>query len=979
MKNSKRRGAVKVLFDFSLSKYFIDATYIQVPNVILRPAQASGSNTRNTRQTSPPRVGLHEEEVKEGDLDLGVGNKPFHGIVLCATGDLDKRTLFLRAQELGAIRANDFTDQVTHLVADAPGSAKYKCAVERNLPILNATWVEECYETWLNGDIVDLERSIDNHRLLIFSGVNLCLTGMEDLAMRTKIHTLLMKQGGVYLKSLGNTATHLLCCASDNSPKITWAKDYNRTQARGGGIRLVWEEWLWDSLEFGGRWDESEYDIINPRPARKSLSQISESVYQNPSIFPAATLSQRTPLPRSIPTSSLLGDDPPEYGQTLKHRDVGLRIFSNIVQQRVCVGSDGAQKRTENYVDSTQHSQPQRAADPRKQHQEITLKPVYRENEDADTESASALTRLANHRATSFANTRESQSRQPFQRAVSHASNLAVAPQISFMGGPSTAITSSASQIFVGYTFRAFGEAQGCTLRTAIEDCGAQWLTDGEQDADFLIVRLVSGGLFWQQETDVNERAKFRTECWVERCIFEERICAPDEHVVFTPLKIDTPVEGSENLYVSLSGLDSAETCWTKRLVRAIGGNLALTFSRRSTHLLCPSRQGAKYDKAREWGVTVVDVDWLFTIATTGVILPSKKKGYEGCDVDAMTVDKDIRPRVDSKGKEKARELDDGDGAIVDITNGASQDLQFSNLAGTSLTFGHSSLNAKRLTPHCIPRSSSLSSPVFQMDLDSALPPDLGTDPGLTFGKPATLLSGPSFESTNSKLGPTPPSPQIIHTPSRSSLLTTPHSKQKALTRRFSAAEIEKDKRMTQIASSHSPSPLKIPAKATPVTSPLAISETRGLRTAITALLGKRGTEVREELDGPQKPQGRSSKRPRLPSRVTTDSEPRRGLSPALSLINTDSPPFLCLPPHEEGDIFIEEGQSSLRVIYEDPGQRAEKQKLIALFEKGSASNAQGSKSDGVQEDKGLEHTDGRSKTAPKRKLVRRTTRSSGS
>ena len=53
-----------------------------------------------------------------------------------------------------------------------------------------------------------------------------------------------------------------------------------------------------------------------------------------------------------------------------------------------------------------------------------------------------------------------------------------------------------------------------------------------------------SGGVFWREEGDEHERAKYRTECWVEQCIFEERICAPNEHITFTPLKVNTPVEG---------------------------------------------------------------------------------------------------------------------------------------------------------------------------------------------------------------------------------------------------------------------------------------------------------------------------------------------------------------------------------------------------------------------------------------------------
>lgn len=41
------------------------------------------------------------------------------------------------------------------------------------------------------------------------------------------------------------------------------------------------------------------------------------------------------------------------------------------------------------------------------------------------------------------------------------------------------------------------------------------------------------------------------------------------------------------------------------------GINFAPSFSRRTTHLLCPSRTGAKHDKAQEWGIPMVGMEWL--------------------------------------------------------------------------------------------------------------------------------------------------------------------------------------------------------------------------------------------------------------------------------------------------------------------------------------------------------------------------------
>lgn len=48
--------------------------------------------------------------------------------------------------------------------------------------------------------------------------------------------------------------------------------------------------------------------------------------------------------------------------------------------------------------------------------------------------------------------------------------------------------------------------------------------------------------------------------------------------------------------------------------------NLQPAFSRQSTHLLCPSKAGVKYEKAKEWSVPIVDMRWLEEIVICGRI-----------------------------------------------------------------------------------------------------------------------------------------------------------------------------------------------------------------------------------------------------------------------------------------------------------------------------------------------------------------------
>jgi hypothetical protein len=99
-----------------------------------------------------------------------------------------------------------------------------------------------------------------------------------------------------------------------------------------------------------------------------------------------------------------------------------------------------------------------------------------------------------------------------------------------------------------------------------------------------------SGSKFYRDEEDQAARAKYRTECWLEQCMFDERLCSPDEQVTFLPLVVQTPVpgkcpyskrsikalgididEGAENVVLAISGFSQSEKYGLKRLFRALG------------------------------------------------------------------------------------------------------------------------------------------------------------------------------------------------------------------------------------------------------------------------------------------------------------------------------------------------------------------------------------------------------------------------
>lgn len=135
---------------------------------------------------------------------------------------------------------------------------------------MHPSWVTESYETWLRGDDVDLaevrrrrlflpcptellaSQSVAQHRLPIFAGVTLSLSGIDDIPLRTQINKLVTQQGGTYLKHLERPVrvTHLLCAGTEETDKMHYAEKFNRQgEAR---ISLVWDTWFWDCLDHGG-------------------------------------------------------------------------------------------------------------------------------------------------------------------------------------------------------------------------------------------------------------------------------------------------------------------------------------------------------------------------------------------------------------------------------------------------------------------------------------------------------------------------------------------------------------------------------------------------------------------------------------------------------------------------------------------------------------------------------------------------------
>lgn len=113
------------------------------------------------------------------------------------------------------------------------------------------------------------------------------------------------------------------------------------------------------------------------------------------------------------------------------------------------------------------------------------------------------------------------------------------------------------------------------------------------------------------------------TPLWIKTCIAEMR----DVNVSHFPYFFQPQshhvarLPSSVQITVAVSGFVGGERTGIRILLEAIGATYTDNMSKRNTHLISKTTSGPKYTKALEWGIKVVNVDWLCHIT---------KHGYSG-------------------------------------------------------------------------------------------------------------------------------------------------------------------------------------------------------------------------------------------------------------------------------------------------------------------------------------------------------------
>ncbi|KAH8995665.1 hypothetical protein EDB92DRAFT_1943153 [Lactarius akahatsu] len=849
----------------------------KVPGVKLRPARPEEGRTLAEQRTPPPSSRLSDAPEDFEISFIDTCPRPFRGFTICTTG-VDRSTIFPKAGEMGANTTAAFTDYVTHLIAEEHGGAKYW--VERKIPIVRPSWIQDTFEIWQRGDDFDFAAKVEEHRLPTFSGITLCVSGIEDLDRRTTINRTITEHRGKYAKTIERPVrvTHLLCSGDDETDKMRYARKFNE---RGeADIKLVWEEWFWDSLDFGGRFEETAYLITRPRPERRRLP-------------PLHHLSCKEPEPPEE-QPQVEADAPDEEEMAVARRVPGatLRVWESLLAPRgyTKVGSELVKAGPAEAPKSTPEPSLPPSGAKRDKGKGRALNPP---SPPRTRKGRSALGTFS--RSKSFApctasimeDHSTSTPRQPFRKA--HSLFL---PQLEPTAHVAREPDGSKLPIFAGLRFRVRAEARSVSVRSAIESCGGTWVEneDEEERIDFVIVRLVSGSKLYVDEADATLKPRYRTECWLEGCLSRERICSVDEHPSFSPLShtIHLP-----SVVLSPSGLDLAEDTWVKRLSRALGITHAPAFSRSTTHLLCPGATGAKYTRARTWNTPVVDMYWLSHIARTGTLpLPE------------MFLVPDSR-------------LPDADMRHTTIP------AKVPDLAQAEQT-----TTLPQRTP-----------PVHTLPLQTTQPEIGPANQELSFGQPSLLADRDEVVPSSSPTLPPLSSPSGSSRPRSFSLSAHTSNPSNHSTGPVPAAGSDTeddDEAAPRVPSSNTPSPLKMPSDQS---DPAA----RALHESISNLLGKRSVGAMSMGEHGEPPPRRKRARPRSKPDAG-GAETGIGIAIDAGVSNIHLPPvsmyttsFAFGDEPENGNpnsnAALDDSMSSgLQAVYEDPSQAAERRKLISLL-----------------------------------------------
>ncbi|KAJ3390545.1 DNA topoisomerase 2-binding protein 1 [Lobulomyces angularis] len=525
------------------------------------------------------------------------------------------------------------TKHVTLLSTNKTGSEKYKAALELGIPVVSLSFIDEIFKN-KNAPNFNPCAIIQNHLLPPLANAVICVTNLS-LKEREEVKEMVNNLGGQHSPDLTKNCTHLIA-KTPSGRKFEFAKKWK--------LSIVSLNWLLEVFQKNGWVEEAPFSLV-ALETTKLIRQFTQTftytyfstivVYFGADIK-ADTKKQLTEFIKEgggVVSKHLLSATHFISESSILHKDDAL-LLSELSNSEILVVSkewlyDCQKQRklllVDGYISLLENGQYIFESSKLKN---LNNKKSIVVRQDRRSNGVSALDMLFKNAPTKIDSEELSNTIQP---DVGMLNNPTYVAEDVFLHNNKKIDAEAAERknnvqnIFEKLKFSAngFNDKECQVLNKEVSLRGGTFLGpyswQHKEDKIYVIVRFkanLSKTLHIPLKTEI-----VVTECWIERCINEQRVFSPHESIVFQPLKIKVPIDGFENFFIGISGYDGIERNHISQVCVHLGGKFSETFSKKMTHLICkPGSDSLKLEKAIDWGIPAISLDWITSCAKSGFI-----------------------------------------------------------------------------------------------------------------------------------------------------------------------------------------------------------------------------------------------------------------------------------------------------------------------------------------------------------------------
>lgn len=605
-----------------------------MPNAKLKPvpiASAPRSDLNSTVQRStkqskgkgketsarPPDIDGDDDEEDQSEFRESLCREKslLAGSIICFSGILDpvKSQAKDYAEKLGATVTKALTLDVTHLICDRPGSAKYHAAIDNNIRIMLPMWLEALYSSFTEGDNVDFKNITHRYAMKPFQNLKFSITGSTSTP-RTHFIQLAEDNGASVSLDLDIDCTHLIVLASLEASANADSTLFNLEKVQAArktdaSIKIVWQEWLEDCAARGGCLPETPYLMKEdvPRPSRLHLNDGTDSASKADSekIGLAREFCPDEPAVAIKRPTTRLGSQTAILASIISEQDLpATRAFNRVKSKPSRAASPDVSPDLPEFHFGDSHRKEVATSTSQAVNSAARLSDLLDQSKSIDRQSL--VKKLSSVRSSKF----ESPSHTPSQRVENAGSQTVWAHPTLFRN-----CTISIA---------------GCTpshhrqVTEAVTQCGAI-VTSDHALADYTIVPHINPP--W-----IPPGCNPVAHSWVEQSLFEGQLVDPDHNWAARPIRVN-PIPSTEQYVLSACGYNPPELQILKRAVNSLKLKF-IDYPRRQdvTHIfLGPDKTSVRLQKVKSWDEKeFVDLDWLLALAhgeritsSSSIVLPA--------------------------------------------------------------------------------------------------------------------------------------------------------------------------------------------------------------------------------------------------------------------------------------------------------------------------------------------------------------------